>query len=334
MTSRKQPSTRAESARIRRDKRKRQPASSARSGHDTPARRTPPVMVRGGGGHGLGQSKPERKRKTVKRRFDIALSSPGVEIRLPSMPVVRTGWRLASFILVIGMLVLLSHLWNSPNYQVQTAEVQGALRLTGSDINRVLNVYNKSIFAVNPRQMENALRMAYPGLADVSVQVGLPATVLVTINERIPVLAWQQDANIQWVDADGIAFPPRGEVVSLVWVDAYAAPPLPLRDAAAPSLDADVVAAPQAFMSPELVSAILMLGAQAPEGAPLVYDPGHGLGWNDARGWDVYFGMDVADVETKHLVYQAVAERLQADGIQPALINVEHVHAPYYRLER
>ena len=292
-------------------------------------------MVRGSGGYGLSQGKPERKRKPVKRRFDIALSSPGVEIRLPSMPVVRTGWRLASFVLVAGLLVLLSHLWNSPNYLVQMAEVQGSLRLTSGDINRTLNVYNKSIFTINPHQMENTLLITYPELADVSVQVGLPATILVTLDERLPVLVWQQDANIQWVDADGIAFSPRGEVDALIWVEAHAAPPLPPRvDDADPSLDADVIAAPQAFMPPDLVSAILMLGAQAPEGAPLVYDPRHGLGWNDARGWDVYFGMDVADVETKHLVYQAVAERLQADGIQPALINVEHVHAPYYRLER
>ncbi|MBU1662273.1 MAG: FtsQ-type POTRA domain-containing protein, partial [Chloroflexi bacterium] len=246
-----------------------------------------------------------------------------------------TGWRLASFVLVAGLLVLLSHLWNSPNYLVQMAEVQGALRLTGSDINRVLNVYNTSIFAINPRQMENMLRMAYPELADVSVQVGLPATVLVTLDERLPVLAWQQDTNILWVDADGISFSPRGEMDSLVWVEAHAAPPLPLRvDDANPSLDADVNAAPQAFMPPDLVSAVLMLGAQSPEGAPLVYDPRHGLGWNDARGWAVYFGMDVADVKTKQLIYQAVVERLQADGIRPALINVEHVHAPYYRLER
>ncbi len=292
-------------------------------------------MVRGGGYADLSQNKPERKRKTIKRRFDIALSAPGVEIRLPSMPVLRTGWRLASFVLVAGLLVLLSHLWNSPNYLVQMAEVQGSLRLTGSDINRVLNVYNTSIFAINPRQMENMLRMAYPELADVSVQVGLPATVLVTLDERLPVLAWQQDANILWVDADGISFSPRGEMASLVWVEAHAAPPLPLRvDDANPSLDADLIAAPQAFMPPDLVSAVLMLGAQSPEGAPLVYDPRHGLGWNDARGWAVYFGMDVADVKTKQLVYQAVVERLQADGIQPALINVEHVHAPYYRLER
>ncbi|MBU0511597.1 MAG: hypothetical protein KJ638_07835, partial [Chloroflexi bacterium] len=68
MTTHKQPSPRATSVRTRRDKRKRQPASSARRGRDTAAPRTPPVMVRGGGYADLSQNKPERKRKTVKRR--------------------------------------------------------------------------------------------------------------------------------------------------------------------------------------------------------------------------------------------------------------------------
>jgi hypothetical protein len=39
-------------------------------------------------------------------------------------------------------------------------------------------------------------------------------------------------------------------------------------------------------------------------------------------------------MEMKLLVYQAIVDRLQKEGITPALISVENVHAPYYRLER
>jgi hypothetical protein len=44
--------------------------------------------------------------------------------------------------------------------------------------------------------------------------------------------------------------------------------------------------------------------------------------------------MDVADLEEKLFVYSAIVEEVQANGITPALINVEHVHAPFYRMER
>ena len=92
--------------------------------------------------------------------------------------------------------------------------------------------------------------------------------------------------------------------------------------------------APTAYLPPELVEAILTLSPQTPENTPLVYDPRHGLGWHDARGWDVYFGMEVISLEEKLLVYDAIVNQLTAEGIVPALINVEHVHAPFYRLSR
>ena len=71
-----------------------------------------------------------------------------------------------------------------------------------------------------------------------------------------------------------------------------------------------------------------------PADTMLVYDSEHGLGWNDPNGWEVYFGAEDQDMEMKLSVYQAMVERLQSEGIQPALISVEYVHAPYYRMER
>ncbi len=66
----------------------------------------------------------------------------------------------------------------------------------------------------------------------------------------------------------------------------------------------------------------------------LVYDSVHGLGWNDPKGWEVYFGSEDQDMEMKLAVYQALVDRLENEGIQPAMISVEYVHAPYYRMER
>ena len=86
-------------------------------------------------------------------------------------------------------------------------------------------------------------------------------------------------------------------------------------------------------MSPELVAAIVTMGEQTSKKAILIYDPQRGLGWRDKRGWDVYFGMDVANIAEKIIVYRAIKAQLRAEGITPVIISVEQIHAPYYRLE-
>jgi len=296
----------------------------------------PPVMVRGGGYTPPRNTKNRRKNKPAKRRYDIALAtpdSPGVEIRLPSIPVVQFSWRILSFMMVAGLIGLLYFMWTSPTFQVQMVELNGALRLTTDDINRTLNVTNKPIFVLDPEQMVAALMSANAELKDVTVQVGLPATVLVNVTERVPLIAWMEESGNQWIDGEGFAFQPRGEIDKLVKVQAYASPPIPVQPQVE-ELSLENASVPKAFMSTELVSAILKMRAQVPAKTDLVYDSDFGLGWKDSRGWDVFFGMNGNDIETKLLVYQSIVERLHSEGVSPLVINLEHVDAPYYRMEQ
>jgi hypothetical protein len=336
-TTNTQTSNRAEEVRARRKKRKA-PMKSARQERVKTAQQGPPVMVRGSGVGYSGYARETKPRSSAsRRRYDVSLASPGAEMRLPSLPVIRLGWRTISFILVAGLLAILYYFWTSPVYTVKAAEVHGAERLSALQINQALNIVNKPIFMVDPRQLQRELQMTYPELVSVSIQIGLPATVIVNVEERTPVLAWKQADYVYWVDVDGVGFPPRGEVGDLVTVESQTAPPLPLSEEeledVADSFE-EVVLTSQVFMTPEMVRAILALDSWAPEKMSLVYDPTHGLGWFDERGWQVYFGVDAADIDTKLHLYETVVSSLEADGVKPALISVEHIHAPYYRLER
>lgn len=333
MTRKKTTTNRAEKIRVRREKNTRKPVKYKRGANETFARQMPPVMVRGGVSSPVRSTMKGRRSKALKRRYDIALATPGVEIRLPSMPIVHFSWRILSFILVAGLTMLIYYMWTSPNFQVQMVEINGALRLNADEISRTLNLYNKPVFMLDPEQMEESLNLTYPELKDVSIHIGLPASVVVQVIERVPLISWKQDSATQWIDGDGYAFPPRGEAEKLVSVQAYASPPRPSQS----QVDRDPVelaAGFQAFMQPELVAGILVMRAQSPEGAELVYDPQHGLGWEDSRGWDVFFGSNGNDIESKLVVYKSIVKKLQTDGITPVLINVEHIHAPYYRLEQ
>jgi len=333
MLRKKQSLTRAEQVRARSKAAQAARALDAQNEQDGWARGVPPVMMRGDV-MALHTKQAVRKRKRVKRRFDIALSSPGVEVRLPAVPVLNLGWRFVSLILTAGLAALLFYFWQSPTYRVQAAEVKGTVWLDSESINRTLTIYSQSIFMISPRALETQLLNRYEGgVSAVQVHVSLPAKVVVILSEREPVLIWEQDGQEnKWVDMHGIAFPAQGNIEGLVRVKASAAPPAPRLDEN--KIRDDKVNPLEVIMAPEMVTAILSLQKQAPESTYLVYDNLHGLGWRTAQNWDVYFGMDISDIDIKLSVYQAIAERLQADGITPALISVEQVNAPIYRMSR
>jgi cell division septal protein FtsQ len=301
----------------------------------------PPVLMRGQL-TSMAQPRGRKKTKHPKRRFDIALSSPGVEMRLPAVPAVKLGWRLLSGLLAIGLFALLYHLWTSPRFQVQFAEVEGNHYVRSEDVNQVLNLYNKPIFMVDPQQVEADLERAFLGLmVDSSVQIIWPASVLVTVQERQPVIAWEQGSEVLWVDAEGISFDPVGENDELVRVSATASPPAPIgilddQDQVEDPLDPSQEALePYAFMTPELAAAILTTNKYKPGQSKLNFDSQHGLGWHDEKhGWDIYFGLDMSNIEEKLTVYKAIKKQMKTNGVSPLLISVEHIHAPYYRLER
>jgi len=314
--------------------------------YDSHSEAAPPVMVRGGmGGMAFGRVASSRlqKQKTPRRRFDVPLSVPGAEVRLPSIPLVHLGWKAISLIMAVMMVVSLFMMWKSPVFQVKTVQAKGLQRLTEGDLNVVLGSVGRSVFSLDPRTLKQNLQQAFPELDEISVRVNLPSSITVVAVEREPVISWTQDGRESWVDAEGVSFPPRGSPASaLVRVEGYGSLPEASSVAATDSTQylppgmpfSATPAIPTFKLPPELINAILELGKKMPAETLLVYDSEHGLGWYDPNGWEVFFGAEDQDMEMKLAVYQALVARLQSEGIQPAMISVEYVHAPYYRMER
>ena len=90
---------------------------------------------------------------------------------------------------------------------------------------------------------------------------------------------------------------------------------------------------PTPSVDPQFVASVLKLRTYIPAGAALLYDPENGLGWTDAQGWQVYLGTDVSQIDVKLVEYQKIVTALLEQNLQPVLISVEYIHAPYYRLE-
>jgi hypothetical protein len=278
----------------------------------------------------VGTTYVQPKHKRVEdntRRFNIPLGLSNLSLHKPVSGVrqFRGSWRPASFLLSImfgGMIYLASTL---PYFQVPAVTVLGNNRLSREEITAVLGVTGESIFQVQPADIATRLRLNYAELETAQVNVYLPNYVYVTVSERQPLIVWQQGDGFTWIDAQGVAFRPHGQVNGLITVIGLAPPP-----SGVPSLNDPLN--PPAFMEKELVNAILVLAPNVPAGSTLSYDPNEGLGWKDPRGWKVFFGTNTQNMPLKLHVYQSLVDSLAGSGKVPEYINVAYPDAPYYRM--
>jgi cell division protein FtsQ len=267
-----------------------------------------------------------RKRAASQRRFNIALGLPEIHLHKPSLASQRlyASWRFASISIAILISVAIYLALSLPFFRVPNATVLGNNHLTREEIESVTGVIGQSIFTVQPDEVMARLRTNYPELLSVQVKVYLPNHVYITVAERQPVIAWQQDEGYTWIDATGVAFRPRGLVVGLVPVIGSAVPPI-----GSPPLDDPL--APPPYMQKELVDAILALAPTVPADSIMVFDRSFGLGWIDSRGWKSFFGTSAQDMPLKVRVYQSLVDSLVKRGIVPSFINVMYPDAPFYR---
>ena len=86
--------------------------------------------------------------------------------------------------------------------------------------------------------------------------------------------------------------------------------------------------------NPAVLDAAHALSQKLPPETVITYRHDNGLGWTDPGGWQVYIGKDLNKLEEKFGMYQSIASYLASQGLQPVLVSVEHLNAPYYRLEQ
>jgi cell division protein FtsQ len=276
--------------------------------------------------------KPAPKPKTGKRRFHIAMPEvPRVNLRAIHLPRIhfqrpRLGWRLLSFFLVAVLGAATYFAFNRPELRVTEAQVTGNQILTSGELNSVMGIAGQPVFLLVPSELETRLRLNYPEISAVHVDVSLPNLVTVQLVERKPFIRWEQNGAYTWVAEDGVAYRPRGEMVGLISVVAESAPPV-----VGGGTDPLV---PTPFITVEMVRALKGLAAHVPPGSVILYDSVNGFGWNDPRGWRAYFGATASDVELKMRVYETMVTSLTERGIRPALINVTYPTAPYYRMSQ
>ncbi len=97
--------------------------------------------------------------------------------------------------------------------------------MTSEEIDSIIPVKGQKILVVTPGSIEKVIKNTYPVISDVNVVVGWPSSLSIHINERVPVIEWNQDDVTRWISADGVAFDPKGEAEGLVSITAAGNPP-------------------------------------------------------------------------------------------------------------
>lgn len=263
-------------------------------------------------------------RSSSKNGYDVSFTVGRTRVQAPMFNLPQLGPRTLSTSLTLFLGLLLYIMWTASPFMVNMAVVRGNQRLEAAEINSMLLMIGQPIFKVIPSQVEADLNTAFPDLASVHVQVRLPNRIIIDVVERQPVVAWYQDGLLTWIDNNGFSFTQRGEVPGLVLVSANGAPPAVPVDPALPFQE-------RQFIAPEMVQALLTLAPDVPAGMPFIFDPVYGMGWQDPRGWTVYFGQTADDIGLKKEVYKTILDKLIQTGIQPSLISVEFLDAPFYK---
>lgn len=264
---------------------------------------------------------PPTRPKTARRprrRFEVALSGQaGAGVQLPSVPVVRPGPRLLSGLLLAIMLLLTQRVVMSPTFVVDEAEVTQTLMLPDQLIRSLIGVDRRPVWTVDPAAIKASLE-AQPEIARTEVLVRWPNRVVVGIQERHPIVSWNDAGRVWWISSEGVGYLAHGDWPGLIKISSAK----PILQIAPDPLEP--------VISSDILRAAGVLSAQLPPDVILLYHGERGLGFKDGRGWDAYFGVD-GDMVLKFRLYQRIADALHARGIQPAMVSVEDLGAPYYR---
>jgi cell division protein FtsQ len=269
----------------------------------------------------------------------VPLKKKGAELQVPALPRVEFGWRLISGAVFLLSLAVVISFASLGAFEVTTINLRGAQRLSAEAILSQVDLVGSSIITVEPDQVQTVVEDRFPSLSSVSVSVSLPASVTLRVVEREPMILWQQENSAHWIDAEGVMFPVFGEAEVAQTVAASGVPPS-APEVFIPEVDAEtgeishLLEPSLPSTTPEFVQAVLSLSAYVPEGTALQFDPQFGLGWRDPNGWLVYFGRDTNNIDVKLSEYQTIIGALEKQNITPALISLEFLHAPYYRLEQ
>jgi cell division protein FtsQ len=294
--------------------------------------------------------KKEPVKSSIDRVYPLSANEPQQKKQENKVNRIRISWRIFSFILVIIFSAFVLIAWQSPDYQVGIVEIKGLERISQDEVSNSFEILQHPIITIQPEEIIQKIDNAFPEIKEIKIAVSIPNKVTVSLAERKPVIAWKVNETTLWVDSDGIVFPARGHAGELLTVESFSLPVFSFpKEKGETEILMNKFLPKHSFwklppysmiwfeyhriIDPGLLTAILRLNTQIPSEKVLLYDSHRGLGWNDPRGWKIFFGFNLEQINEKWLTLEKIINELTNQGIKPTLVSVEYLHAPYFRTD-
>ncbi|HAF61817.1 MAG TPA: hypothetical protein DCK95_05780 [Anaerolineaceae bacterium] len=294
------------------------------------------------------ESNEENQRSVHSQYEQNPLAHIALDEKEFTTPKLHLSWRFLSGLVTGICTALLISAFRSPEYLISNIEIEGLTRVTQEEITTVLDLGQQRIFMISPLIIENAILENFPELHDANVSVDLSSTVSIQVQEREPHIAWEYDGKKIWIDEEGYLLPDRGEAQVTLTIGANQEPPfyIPeeriilagekrLRKTVIEKGENDRLALFKVYqrIEPTTYQAVKDLNQLLPEQDIILYDVRRGLGWNDSRGFRVYVGSDLKDIAAKMNMVEEIVRTLVTSQVNPTMISVEQINAPYYRMD-
>jgi cell division protein FtsQ len=258
-----------------------------------------------------------RNGRRSERRLGRQYPSSARRVRFALTPAPGRWQTLVSRLVAAVLLVfsgwVIYAIFNSSNFYVYDIQVRGNAAVTTEEVYSTSDLEGLSVFWVDPAAVARQVEML-PNVRSANVKVRLPARVVVTVEERRPVILWKTGESEWWVDAEGVIFPPHADLSdALTIIDT----------------DAEPVSSGEA-LDPSIIETAQSLRRLLPELPEMNYSRATGVSFTTGEGWPVYLG-DGRDMDAKLTILVNLRKDLMARGVTPEFIDVRFVERPFYK---
>lgn len=251
-----------------------------------------------------------RRRKT----FSKTMATSQARTASPVLDA-TAGARVISAAILFLIAVAAIGLTVNDTFYISNPAVTGNQRVPADEIVVASEMEALHILWLQPDRTSSSLSAKMPELRAAFVWCGLPANCAIQVVERQPAFEWRQGQARTWVDAEGVAFPARGQApdMQVVQVASGVAAPLPGQ-----KVDA------------KLVGTMLALAKALPEVKSYRHTAERGVEFSDPRSnGPVYVGVG-QDMAERVEIWKALSANLASRDIHPTFIDVHYPTAPFY----
>jgi len=215
------------------------------------------------------------------------------------------------FLVAVGALGLTT----GEAFYIYSPIVVGNQRVPANEIIAASQMETWHVVWLQPERVSALLLAKMPELGTAFVWCGLPADCTIQVTERQPVFEWRQGQVRTWVDAEGVAFPARGQTPDMPVVQVAAGVQAPL---------------PGNRVDAGLVETMSALAQVLPEIKSYRFTAERGIEFSDPKGnWPVYIGVG-SDAAERVAMWKALSTSLASRSTRPTFVDVRYPTAPFY----